>query len=86
MENHHLAAMPKTLTAVYKKSVTGKNFIGFLKEYPDAISQGSTPEELSHNLLDAMFALMDAKSKYGSEIANKFDNDETFEMQVPLAV
>lgn len=85
MKLNNLSSMPRSLTAVIKKSVTGNGYIGYLKEYPDAISMGSDEKELLDNLLDAMFALVDAKSKYvGVGREKYFDSDDVFERELSI--
>ena len=53
------------LTMVYKKSITGEGYAGFIKEVPEAISEGTSVKELASNLLDAV-------SIYWKRIDNKF--------------
>lgn len=75
--------MPHPLTAVIKKSITGNGLIGYLKEYPSAVSQGDNEKDLCENLLDALFALMDAKARYNN-MSKPFDGD-SFEKEIELS-
>jgi predicted RNase H-like HicB family nuclease len=60
-------------TAIIEKGENGW-FVGQIEEYPAAMSQGATIEELKENLLDALRLLLDTnkeiteKEYFGKEV------------------
>lgn len=50
------------LTILVEKDESGL-YVGQLQEYPEAISQGATLEELKENLKDALRLLLDYKKE-----------------------
>jgi predicted RNase H-like HicB family nuclease len=75
--------MKTQLTAVYIK--TGNRYVGYLKEYPEAISQGDTTEELLENLIDAMGALIEVRSKEADH-NQRFPGTEVKEVKIPVTI
>jgi predicted RNase H-like HicB family nuclease len=47
-----------SITAIIEKSLDGW-YVGQIEEFPEAISQGKTIEELKDNLVDALTLVMD---------------------------
>lgn len=81
----NLKSMPRSLTAKIKKSITGNGLIGYLKEYPSAVSQGKNEKELVENLIDAMLSLNDATTKFNDALNPFFDDRDTFEKEICLS-
>jgi len=55
-----------SITAIIEKSIDGW-YIGQIEEFPKAISQGKTIEELKENLLDALSLVMETQREKTQE-------------------
>ena len=55
-----------SITAIIEKSIDGW-YVGQIEEFPKAISQGKTIEELKENLLDALSLVMETQREKTQE-------------------
>lgn len=51
------------LTIIIQKDVKAGWYVGQIEEFPAAISQGKTIDELKENLIDALKLLLDTQKK-----------------------